>query len=338
MRNYSASTKNLFLFFSLNLSLVLHSSSQIINSPSVTHINGLRGEPALNGAYNTTNEVISQTNFTGFNSSSAACDTVDNLNNASSLVTYLVPSTTETGYISGTNSFDDIAKAEEFPAPKGSVIIQSAIILFAKAYAGSTTSSVDVKVWKDKGGEPGVVLATETVKLSSITVQKPFLVNFSSPPTVTGKYYIGVEWDSNSSQVDTIAIFTIEHDSTKIGTCWELWMDGFWISYYDSWNINVSHAIWSVECPETTTSIEEANKNVFSVFPNPTSGKFSISGDDLANSKISIFDLLGNAIIMEIKNVNNIFEVDFNKEARGVYIIRVEKNGKEFNNKIVVAD
>ncbi|HET6244228.1 MAG: T9SS type A sorting domain-containing protein [Bacteroidetes bacterium] len=73
-------------------------------------------------------------------------------------------------------------------------------------------------------------------------------------------------------------------------------------------------------------SLEEANvlikKPVFNLFPNPTSGKFTIQASNIHT--IRIYNLLGNFICEYKPNTDySQFEIDFTKNAKGVYVIKV---------------
>lgn len=71
-----------------------------------------------------------------------------------------------------------------------------------------------------------------------------------------------------------------------------------------------------------------AQNNNISIYPNPTSGKFTINVSELANSIKSYFltDIYGKMILQ--KNIdwnnNNVFEIDLSKYKTGIYFLRLD--------------
>jgi uncharacterized repeat protein (TIGR03803 family) len=77
-----------------------------------------------------------------------------------------------------------------------------------------------------------------------------------------------------------------------------------------------------------TTGISEPNSpDLINVFPNPNSGQFSFSGLEGENS-ISIYDRTGKMIFNTDRIKNSNFKVDLTPEAKGIYLFRIEKEGK----------
>lgn len=71
------------------------------------------------------------------------------------------------------------------------------------------------------------------------------------------------------------------------------------------------------------------------IYPNPTKGSFSIEGTNLVNSKIKIYDILGNLIQQEDAQ-NNLMEFNKTNLSTGVYLINIEKNNKITVKKLVI--
>jgi hypothetical protein len=69
-----------------------------------------------------------------------------------------------------------------------------------------------------------------------------------------------------------------------------------------------------------------------SVYPNPTSGSLNILVDN--NSVISLFDINGRLIKTEISN-SNLFNWNISNIENGVYILKVENNGKTLTQRII---
>jgi hypothetical protein len=76
-------------------------------------------------------------------------------------------------------------------------------------------------------------------------------------------------------------------------------------------------------------------QNIDAIFPNPTTGRFSITfSNALNNAKIIIVDANGK-IVQKISGKGNRLDFDIALFAAGVYFVRIEDNGKVISQKIV---
>jgi hypothetical protein len=74
---------------------------------------------------------------------------------------------------------------------------------------------------------------------------------------------------------------------------------------------------------------------VNALYPNPTTGKFSVTfSKALQNAAVSVTDLQGKKIL-QFKASGNKVDFDLSSVAAGVYFVRVEENGKVVNKKVV---
>lgn len=71
------------------------------------------------------------------------------------------------------------------------------------------------------------------------------------------------------------------------------------------------------------------------VYPNPTKGSFSIEGTKLVNSKIKIYDILGN-LIQQLEAKHTLVQFNETSLSTGVYFINIEKNNKTTVKKLVI--
>ena len=96
---------------------------------------------------------------------------------------------------------------------------------------------------------------------------------------------------------------------------------------------------WSEDCKEITVDLAgiadltESN-DMINVYPNPTSGKFTVSVDNAGkDAVVKVGDILGNVISARvIDNLNGTYSVDMSAVADGVYFVQV-KNGDYFATK-----
>jgi len=79
----------------------------------------------------------------------------------------------------------------------------------------------------------------------------------------------------------------------------------------------------------------DSSDNSISVFPNPSSGTFSVSNKFTSEFDIEIFNSLGQAVFYR-KNVNESrFEIDLLDQADGIYFVRIISKGEVYTGKIV---
>ena len=75
------------------------------------------------------------------------------------------------------------------------------------------------------------------------------------------------------------------------------------------------------------TGIKELSNNLFAIFPNPTSGNFTIDfkTNSIENTSFEIYDAIGKLILKETvtKNISNISLGQF---AKGIYSVRIKNN------------
>ncbi|MFT5386187.1 MAG: hypothetical protein ACI81W_003599, partial [Saprospiraceae bacterium] len=89
------------------------------------------------------------------------------------------------------------------------------------------------------------------------------------------------------------------------------------------------------------TGLEEfENIEVFSLYPNPNNGKFTLvlEGQDIENLELSIFNVLGQELYTEGLNYSGgrwskRYDFDF---AGGTYILQLRSGGKVLYKKVVV--
>jgi Secretion system C-terminal sorting domain len=100
------------------------------------------------------------------------------------------------------------------------------------------------------------------------------------------------------------------------------------------------------EMPATAKSTNEKNETlvkentavfekVEAVYPNPTTGRFSINFNaPISNANITIVDATGK-IVQQLKGNNQRLDIDISSFNAGVYFVRIEENEKIIIQKIV---
>jgi hypothetical protein len=82
---------------------------------------------------------------------------------------------------------------------------------------------------------------------------------------------------------------------------------------------------------------EQRNEGMMSVFPNPTSGIFKVNfRNKTVETKICIYDMLGNCVIDIVSMKNSNMEIDLSKQSKGIYFIEIVSDYERVVNKIVL--
>ena len=156
------------------------------------------------------------------------------------------------GYVSGTNYYGDLAKADYFTY-SGNGSVEKLNVTFGAI--DGVNGNLVFTVWADNNGTPGSVLGSKTVTLStvyntSVNLGFNYECVFDSPIAVSGSFFAGVDFSGTNSG---IGILTTQ-DGSAANTGWELQSDGQWVPYNSSssWGMSLSHAIHPYVCPVTT--------------------------------------------------------------------------------------
>jgi PKD repeat protein len=266
------------------------------------------------------------------------CDTISNIHEGTDAESLL--SLGSSGYISGTNSYGDMAKADVFTLDTSAVLLSGLKIKFGKVTYSSSASTVKVCLWDNTGskGTPGNVIASQEVLLSSISNdinnQAYTYVNFS-PVVLTTTYYAGIQLPTTSG--DTVVITHNDDGETSPGTAWEQWSNSSWYNYSYRWGRDIAHYIMPMVCSnvyiDPITAISETqNENTIIVYPNPASDEIAI--EDISGKTITdviLYDLLGKKIndISYVKENNTEGKLFVGQLSPGVYMLQVQDS---FNN------
>jgi len=178
------------------------------------------------------------------------------------------------GYVSGTNYYGDLAKADYFTY-SGNGSVEKLNVTFGAI--DGVNGNLVFTVWADNNGTPGSVLGSKTVTLStvyntSVNLGFNYECVFDSPIAVSGSFFAGVDFSGTNSGIGIITT----QDGAASNTGWELQSDGQWVPYNSSssWGMSLSHAIHPYVCPVTAPNPNVGDYNLvmyedFTYLPNP---------------------------------------------------------------------
>jgi len=84
----------------------------------------------------------------------------------------------------------------------------------------------------------------------------------------------------------------------------------------------------------STNINNHTNESIFSIYPNPNTGNFTIDIENTDNTAIEIYNISGQLILQRIL-VENTTKIDLMKHSKGMYFIRVETPYQTITQKII---
>ncbi len=322
----------------------------IILSVMLTVSTGLFAQNRVAGTvqHHLTGKAISQKITPGVQSN--GCDTVWNILANDTAVTYLVGGG-HWGYVSGSNGYGDLAKAEKFLSGTytSGYLLKAAVFFFAKAADGATPTTMHIKAWDNTGtgGLPGAQLGTtaDQTVATMATGGGPTLITFPSPVTVTGDFYLGIDGFAYASpQEDTVVIYSNTNLPSHAGNAYDLYSDGTtWIAESDpaNWSVKVDFYIIAILCSPTMGDVQIMNPTAeVIVYPNPSNGNLFVSTGVIkaGNVSIKVYDALGKlqAVNKQYSQNGGTYKVEMNGAAAGVYFMHITTADKTIIKKITI--
>jgi len=178
-----------------------------------------------------------------------ACDTLRNYTLAENLAWY--NSGGAWGYLGGHGELFAGFPIDEWAEPHTATAtaeVRRLIVPFALVENVSGTGTVNFHVRADNAGQPGGILATETVNLSDINDFAYNTIDFSTPASVTGQFWVGMEIFYGGTQ-DTVVVYAADIGARPAGVGTTNMREGAtWYQtddYYVAPGINLSLA-WDV--------------------------------------------------------------------------------------------
>lgn len=265
--------KNRMLYCLLFLSLMSTGSTaqKLINqsqSPSVQH-NPLSLTAGINFTENSVLDTVYGSAF------SETCGSTVTVSNSSGW-----------GFISGTNDYIDLEKAQRITLGPGTFTVQEVWAFFA--YASQVNNgNLRAKIYSaTPGGSPAALLGvSEDIQVSDIDTSgiSPTVFTFSTLPTVTGnEIFVSIDISDLYATQDTVGLW-MSPDGCGDGTdAYELWEDGTsWYSFDDpsSWGVETNLLIGVVVedgSVSTQSPLEMNGLQLFPATPNPATDDIRI--------------------------------------------------------------
>ncbi len=299
------------------------------------------------------------------NISKTPTDTLDP-GNSMNATGYVLIGCQDGGYVLGTNSYGDYAKAEQFiVTPSSSYKIEGAIYWVGakKIEIAGSPNTVDFTVWDMNGTNgtttagsgqqcPNTVLASVTMSMGDVdtssTLSNAQIIMFTSPILVTSDYAIGI--DVQNTYNDTIGmVSTQDGDGGGYELCWEKWNDGNWYTLQGGGWGGGTLDIDMMVLPIVDMNTGNIDDNYFifgmkmTAYPNPARNETTIAYElekDANNVVIEILNANGKLVNKIEQGVQNkgvhSTNIDLSDLSNGNYFISLNSNGQKLIKRIII--
>lgn len=301
--------------------------------------------PASFAEFNATQQsVYSQKNTASFQtdtlkpaSFSLACYTT---NPSSALVLYYadVKVPHDSGYVSGTNIYGDLEKAQHYLVSSSTTITGCAVLLKRANSSTSFTIGTKVKLYNYSGGVPStsVIASTNLIPQYQLNNNGLTVFTFTAPIVITGNFVMSVVLPNNAG--DTTAIYSTKTScNSSASESWEKAINNVWGSIHNNWNFSTVQNIDLAIFPLIKGSFITGFPTQYYSIPILFDSENSILKTQLLTSPltVSVIDLSGNIRINHKMGSND--DLEINTLPNGVYVLQaVDLKNNFFIKKIVV--
>jgi hypothetical protein len=86
-----------------------------------------------------------------------------------------------------------------------------------------------------------------------------------------------------------------------------------------------------------TVPEQESQQPSFSVYPNPSQGKFEIKDEKLKTKKAEIFNLFGEKVFDSAVSISDNSAIDISEQPSGIYLLRItDEKGIVHSQKLIL--
>jgi len=284
---------------------------------------------------------LEKENFIKVMQTTGDCDTLDYPFGGT--YTYYVLQSPAQGYLSGTNSYGDLAKANLFSTAGNSVVTGTFVDFAVAKDVSGTNPDVTIAVWDiDSNNRPGSIIGYKTIPFSEIlddvANDVASWVLFDDPVSIGVKFFVGAVLPSTT---DTLAFWTDTNPESNPGKGWEQWNDQSWHAYSSeqSWGLNISNAIHPVVC-----QVSGVRNNILAggiaIYPVPAREKMYVSFIDDAHTidLIELYDVRGNLIFSrEFNGFKSVRSIPVQDIPVGLYMVRAISADHVLSSKVLIS-
>ena len=248
----------------------------------------------------------------------------------------------DSGYVSGTNIFNDLEKGQRYILSDFGyliVTINKVSTHFGIIQPSDTSGFVFAKIYnQNSSGLPDSLLAvTDSINISDLAAAINGIAEFNFPSSLIISNSFVISVDFSNCLNDTLGIIHTESNCFETsGSAEERWNDGTWHSFNNSWQFETDLAIFPVISDgvlmNTTNILVEKQINVY---PNPASNLINFSSSRYFEN-ISVYDVSGRKIVENSFSETLNFNMDVSSFSNGLYFIKLDGKEINLNDRIVI--
>ncbi len=235
----------------------------------------------------------------------------------------------DSGYVTGTNIYGDLEKAQHFVNATTTTITGCAVLLKHAFSSTSFTIGTKVKVYGYSAGAPTTtVIASSSLMPQNTLNNNGFTVfTFSIPIVISTDYVMSVVLPNHVG--DTTAIFSTKTScNSGASNSWERAVDNSWGSIHTNWNFsasqNIDLAIFPLIKVNVVTAIN-TNYNTETIFYDAIT-KIVKTNNITKPIRISVCDITGKIILTKIIQANETLSLA--ELTNGFYILNAVDDTK----------
>jgi hypothetical protein len=194
---------------------------------------------------------------------------------------------------------------------------------------GTYTYNVTKDGYMPEAGSITVASAAQTVEveLEEMTYEITFVV------TVSGQPLQGASVTVDGTTLVTPANGTVVFDLVNGTYMYEVTHPDYGTA---DGEFTVNNAAQTIQI--LIDAVGEIGSNMFSIYPNPSNGKFNISSEELVNSDmdITVYDFTGKVVVKNHFNGNEINTIDLTGQEEGMYMMQIIIDNKVINKTLIV--
>ncbi len=260
------------------------------------------------------------------------------------------------GWVSGTNSFQDLEKAQRFDFAGGENYEVTQVGVFFNQASAVGDGEVTVKIYAAApDGSPGALLGTsDPLNVSELVVDPqqiiPTFFTFSEATDLTSsRFFASVDLSGLYNTQDTVGIFNTRPGCGSGNSTYELFSDGTsWVPYSseNSWQIDVDLLIFAI-LEQMSTDVDdlspkEAGLHLTAAYPNPASDQITLDYEleQQEDIRISIHHANGQLIRQEYLGSRatgtHREQLDLNELGNGVYFFMLSTTRTRVMKKLII--
>lgn len=264
------------------------------------------------------------------------CDTLSNVGNTENLTMYGF-SGGYWGTWTGHNQYGDKEFADKI-TNTGQKQVKGMFYAPGITHNGSSSSKVTFKVYQG-GTLPGSALGTKDVLISSMAAGAWNYVQFNSPVSVNGAFFLGYQV-YYVTPADTFSLYCVENRTNSVNTGYSMNSSSVW-EPYSQYSLYTSLGVAGVVCPLVGIEDNDVGDEHLLLFPNPSTGLFmiAVTGEKINNASIRVYDLMGALVYSEDNRYidNSVSrQLDLSQLKSGLYMVNIICGDKKYVRKVSI--